>query len=197
MKQQTALLVMDMQLGILQNFPNANKVVETITEAIAKARANNIPVIYVTLTFRPGFPELNPNNKFFTAFKQMVAGISMTTFAQVQPELAPKENELVVHKKRVSAFAGSDLEIVLRSLGINHLVLTGVSTSGVVLSTLRDAADKDYTLTVLADGCADRDEEVHRVLTTKVFPRQASVVSVSEWAPQSIALSTTMTTVLQ
>ena len=173
-----------MQLGILQNNPNASKVVETITEAIAKARANNTPVIYVTLIFRPGFPEINLNNKVFEAYKQRIANVPMDTFAQIHPALAPKENEIVVHKKRFSAFTGSDLEVVLRSLGINHLVLTGVSTSGVVLSTLREAADKDYTLTVLGDACGDADEEVHRVLTTKIFPRQASVVSVSEWAPQ-------------
>jgi nicotinamidase-related amidase len=175
---------MDMQLGILQNNPNANKVVETITEAIAKARPNNTPVIYVTLIFRPGFPEINLHNKVFEGYKQRIANVPMDTFAQIHPALAPKENEIVVYKKRFSAFTGSDLEVVLRSLGINHLVLTGVSTSGVVLSTLREAADKDYALTVLGDACGDADEEVHRVLTTKVFPRQASVVSVSEWAPQ-------------
>jgi nicotinamidase-related amidase len=184
MKQQTALLVMDMQLGILQNFPNAGKVVETIKEAIEKALANNIPVIYVRLFFRPGFPEISPNNKMFEAFKQQLAAIPMETYSQIHPELAPKENEIIVHKKRVSGFTGSDLELVLRSLGINHLVLTGVATSGVVLSTLREAVDKDYTVTVLHDCCGDRDEEVHRVLTTKVYPRQATVVSVSEWSPQ-------------
>jgi nicotinamidase-related amidase len=184
MKQQTALLVMDMQLGILQNLPNVNQVVETVTEAVTKARANNIPVIYVTLTFRPGFPEINLNNIGFVGFKDRMAQIPRDTFAQIHPAIAPRENEIVVHKKRVSAFTGSDLEVVLRSLGINHLVLTGVATGGVVLSTLREAADKDYAITVLTDCCTDRDEEVHLVLTTKVFPRQASVVSVSEWAPQ-------------
>ena len=88
----------------------------------------------------------------------------------------------MVVKKRVSAFSGSDLEVLLRSLDVTHLVLTGIATSGVVLSTLREAADKDYRLTVLADGCLDADEEVHRVLIEKVFPRQAEVVSVDEWA---------------
>jgi nicotinamidase-related amidase len=81
----------------------------------------------------------------------------------------------------VSAFAGSDLQLVLRSLGVDSLVLTGVATSGVVLSTLREAADLDYFLTVLRDGCLDRDDEVHRVLMDKVFPRQASVVLAAEW----------------
>jgi nicotinamidase-related amidase len=87
----------------------------------------------------------------------------------------------VITKRRISAFAGSDLEVILRSREIDHLVLTGVATSGVVLSTLRQAADLDYRLTVLADGCYDPDPEVHRILTEKVFPRQADVTTIDDW----------------
>jgi nicotinamidase-related amidase len=101
---------------------------------------------------------------------------------QVVPELEPLASEIVVVKRRVSAFTGSDLEVVLRSADIDHLVLGGIATSGVVLSTLREAADRDYRLTVLTDACLDQDAEVHRVLTGKVFPRQADVVTVDEWA---------------
>jgi nicotinamidase-related amidase len=61
------------------------------------------------------------------------------------------------------------------------LVLAGIVTSGVVLSTLRQAADLDYRLTVLADGCLDSDPDVHWVLLEKVFPRQADVVSIAGW----------------
>jgi nicotinamidase-related amidase len=53
-----------------------------------------------------------------------------------------------------------------------------------VLSTLREAADKDFRLSVLSDGCADRDPEVHTVLLTKVFPRQAEVLTTAEWTAQ-------------
>jgi nicotinamidase-related amidase len=60
-------------------------------------------------------------------------------------------------------------------------VLTGIATSGVVLSTLREAADRDFRLVVLSDGCLDADPEVHRVLTEKVFPRQAEVMAVADW----------------
>ncbi len=81
----------------------------------------------------------------------------------------------------MSAFTGSDLEVVLRAGDIRHLVLAGIATSGVVLSTLREAADKDYDCTVLSDLCADMDDEVHQVLTTKVFPRQAKVITTREW----------------
>lgn len=88
---------------------------------------------------------------------------------------------MVVTKRRVSAFAGSDLDVVLRAYGAGNLVLAGVATSGVVLSTLRQAADLDFRVTVLSDGCLDRDQEVHRVLTERVFPVQATVTTVSEW----------------
>jgi nicotinamidase-related amidase len=70
---------------------------------------------------------------------------------------------------------------VLRSGGIDSLVLAGIATSGVVLSTVRQAADLDYQLTVLADGCLDADPEVHRVLTEQVFPRQAEITTVGAW----------------
>jgi nicotinamidase-related amidase len=100
---------------------------------------------------------------------------------KIHPHLAPAANELVVVKRRVSAFTGSDLEVILRAQQIQHIVLTGIDTSGVVLSTLREAADKDYRITVLADCCGDADKEVHRVLTTKVFVSQAEVMTLADW----------------
>ena len=98
--------------------------------------------------------------------------------------VAPRPGDLVVTKRRVSAFTGSDFGVLLRGLGAGTLVLTGIATSGVVLSTLRQAADLDYQLIILADACLDADPEVHRVLTEKVFPRQAEVTTVAQWAGQ-------------
>jgi nicotinamidase-related amidase len=100
---------------------------------------------------------------------------------QIHPAVAPDAEDIVVVKKRVSAFTGSDLDVVLRAQEVGTLVLTGIATSGVVLSTLRQAADLDYELIVLSDGCADADVEVHRVLLEKVFPRQATVLTTDEW----------------
>ena len=64
--------------------------------------------------------------------------------------------------------------------GVDTLILAGISTSGVVLSTVRDGADRDYALYVLSDATADRDATVHACLMEKVFPRQAEVISVAE-----------------
>jgi nicotinamidase-related amidase len=183
MEQQsnTALLVMDMQAGIVAMLPGASAILSNTAKAIAKAREQKIPVIYVVVGFRQGAPEIGPNNKSFAATKERLAGVDMAEFMKVHEDLKPQADEVVVAKRRVSAFTGSDLEVILRAYGTQHLVLTGIATSGVVLSTLREAADKDYRLTVLADCCADGEEEVHRVLTTKVFPRQADVLTVEEW----------------
>lgn len=72
------------------------------------------------------------------------AGAANPQATAIPDDVAPQDNDIVVTKRRVSAFAGSDLDILLRSQVIDHLVLTGVATSGVVLSTLRQAADLDY-----------------------------------------------------
>jgi len=179
--QNTALLVMDMQMGILGSFPNAEALTDNVLQAITYARSKQIPVIYVTVGFRSGTPEISLNNKSFGAGKERFANVNMEEFMRIAPELAPKYGEVTVIKRRISAFTGSDLEVVLRANGIQHIILTGIATSGVVLSTIREAADKDYRITVLADCCADADEEVHRVLTTKVFPRQGDVLNAAEW----------------
>jgi nicotinamidase-related amidase len=184
MEQNTALLVMDMQTAILGMLADTTAITTNVSRALDAARAKKIPVIYVVVGFRQGMPEVGNANKSFSAFKERLAAVDMGEFIKITPAVAPVEGELIVVKRRVSAFTGSDLEVVLRGQGIKHIVLTGIATSGVVLSTLREASDKDYQITVLSDACADGDEEVHRVLTTKVFPRQAEVVTVEEWRKQ-------------
>jgi nicotinamidase-related amidase len=86
-------------------------------------------------------------------------------------------SDLVVYKQRVSAFVQNNLDMILRARGITHLVFFGFATSGIVLSTIRQAFDLDYQCTVISDACFDRDAEVHRVLTEKVFPHQGRVVT--------------------
>ncbi len=176
----TALLVMDVQDGIVDQIGDP-VMMDRVVAAVAAAREAGVRVIHVKVGFRPGYPEAHARNKSFSGIAgsgQFIEGES----SQVHARVEPRPEETIVTKKRVSAFAGSDLDMVLRAGEITSLVLTGIATSGVVLSTLRQAADLDFELTVLADACADRDEEVHRVLTEKVFPRQATVTTVSEWA---------------
>jgi nicotinamidase-related amidase len=181
MSDGTALLVMDVQRGIVDRFGDNGDYLARLSGAIIAARADGIPVIYVTIGFRVGHPEISPRNQVFAAIAGTGAYTAGSPASEIHPAIAPGPADLQVTKRRVSAFAGSDLDVLLRSLGIETLVLAGIATSGVVLSTLRQAADLDYRLVVLADGCLDSDPEVHRVLTEKVFPRQASVCTATEW----------------
>lgn len=175
---------MDVQRGIVERIGDGGAFLDRAGQAIAAARAAGMPVVFVRVAFRSGYPEVSARNRAFAAFAQGAG----TAFAetddatQIHPALDLRAGDPVVVKRRVSAFAGSDLDVLVRSLGVTHLVLTGIATSGVVLSTLREAADRDYELTVLSDVCLDPDEEVHRVLTEKVFPRQADVLPVAQWA---------------
>jgi nicotinamidase-related amidase len=182
--ESTALLVMDVQRGIVERFAGDAGYLPRLARAITAARAAGIPVIYVTVGFRPGHPEISARNRSFSAVASAGRFTETDPGTGIHPAVAPAAEDLLVTKRRVSAFAGSDLEVLLRGLGAGTLVLTGIATSGVVLSTLRQAADLDYRLVVLADACLDADPEVHRVLTEKVFPRQAEVLTVAQWQAQ-------------
>lgn len=182
----TVLLVQDIQNGIVSRLASdesANEYLQKLAETVQAARQSGIRIIYVVVQFRPGYPEIHPLNAMFGPIAA-AGGDAFTKghpSSEIHPLLTPKEGDISVVKKRFSSFSGSDLDLVLRGLGVSHLVLTGLSTSGVVLSTVRQAADLDYKITVLEDMCADGDEEVHEVLMRKVFPRQAEVITAEAW----------------
>jgi nicotinamidase-related amidase len=180
-RTRTAVLAMDLQSEIVAQFPDGT-VLERAATVIAAARDANVPVIHVVVGFRPGYPEVSPRNMGFSAVAGTGRFVTSSPGADIAPAIGARPEDVVVVKHRVGAFAGTDLEMILRAKNIDTLVLFGLATSGVVLSTLRHAADADYRIIVVADCCGDRDAEVHRVLTEKVFVRQATVVTASELA---------------
>jgi nicotinamidase-related amidase len=180
---RAAVLIMDYQVGIVANFSGGDPAgllarAQTVLKA---ARSAGVPVIHVVVGFRPGYPEISARNASFSGVKKSGLFAAGDPRSEIDPAVAPQAGDIVVTKHRVSAFSGSDLEMVVRSKGIETLVLLGIATGGVVLSTVRQAADLDFDLVVLSDCCADRDAEVHRCLVEKVFPRQARVLSAGEF----------------
>ena len=99
---------------------------------------------------------------------------------QVDERVAPEPGDIVVRKVRVRPFGTTDLDAQLRDRGVDMLVLAGISTSGVLLSTVRDAHDRDYRLLVLADASADPKPDVHQFLVERVVSRQADVIEVAD-----------------
>jgi nicotinamidase-related amidase len=139
--------------------------------------------ILLQVGFRPGLPEVSERNKFFGSLKAKAQHQSLFQGATgaIHPGLEATSDDIFVTKHRVSAFAGTDLEMILRAKGIHTLVLFGISTSGAVLSTLLDAFDADYRSSVIADCCADTDLELHEVLVKHLFPARGEVISGGEW----------------
>ncbi len=177
----SALLVMDYQPAILGRLGEPEPLLGRAVRAIDLARGAGLHVGHVRVAFEPADVAKVPatNAVFAQAAAAMPADAPHTQFHE---RVAPKAGDIVVRKTRVGALSTTDLDAQLRARKVTTLVLAGIATSGVVLSTVCDGADRDYRLVVLSDACADADEEVHRVLLTKVFARRADVVTTDELA---------------
>jgi nicotinamidase-related amidase len=179
-----AVMIMDFQNTIVGMVPEADRpqLLANAQAVIRLARARSLPVNYVAVQFRPGHPEVAASNKMFSGIKAANILVEGTEGAAIHQAVKPEPTDMVVVKRRVSAFGTTDLGAVLSSQGARTLVLCGISTGGVVLSTVRQAADMDYRIVVVRDGCADPDAETHRVLMDKVFQRQTTVTTTAELA---------------
>jgi nicotinamidase-related amidase len=179
-----AMLSMDLQTGIVSAYVKDQSFVPRAARTLQAARMAGLPVVHVKVGFRPSVPEASPRNMFLSAIKASAPHQRFFEDASgaIHPDLGARERDLIVTKSRVSAFAGTDLDLLLRANDVTTLVLFGIATSGVVLSTVLEAADRDYRLVVVKDCCADLDVNLHDTLVNKVFPRQAAVVSADDIA---------------
>jgi len=178
----TALLVMDYQPSILGFLGDPGPLVDVAETAVKLVRGRGGQVGFVRVAFTDedyaAFPASSMmGNRVKAARPGMDAG-SPTT--RIHPRLDAEPEDIVVRKTRVGAFSTTNLHEQLTSAGMTTLVLAGVHTSGVVLTTVREAHDLDYAVVVVADACADPDPEVHDLLVTKIFPKQGRVTNASE-----------------
>jgi nicotinamidase-related amidase len=177
--KHAALLSMDFHTSIVSIYTQGDGgLMERAGGVLHAARECGMPVIHVQVGFRPGLPEISARNVLFSAIKTNPDWLRLFTgeAGKLHPAMAPEADEVVITKHRGSAFAGTDLQMILRANEIDTLVLMGIATSGVVLATLLHAADADYRLVVVRDCCADREPEVHAALMEKLFPKMAAVV---------------------
>jgi len=178
---RSALLVMDYQLSVVGMIDDADALLGRAASAVAAARAAGMTVGYVRVAFDDqDYAAIPDTNKTFSALAGGRRLHDTDPGTTIDPRVAPGPGDIIVRKVRVGAFSTTDLDEQLRARGITTLILAGISTSGVVLSTVRAAADMDYRLYVLEDACADRDTVVHEALTQRVFPRQCYVISTGD-----------------
>ncbi len=180
--RRAALLVMDYQPGIISRLDDPEELLSRAAEAIALVRPSGGHVGYVRVAFQDAdYESISPTSTM--GRRVAAAGRAFHDDAPetaVHDRLSPQAGDIVVRKTRVGAFSTTDLDAQLRARGVDTLILAGISTSGVVLSTVRDAHDRDYRLFVLQDVSADPEPDVHRFLTERILPRQATVITLAD-----------------
>lgn len=160
-RAKTALLCLDMHNVIVQRVPEDQraKVVPTVARVLDGARRAGMQVVYVTVARRREF--MSPRNKFTGATGFVTDPAQLAEAMKIVEAVAPREDEPIVRKPRISAFYGTELQSILASRDMHTIVLTGVATNFVVESTARYAADADYRVIVLEDCCAAFSQEEH------------------------------------
>lgn len=180
--KQTALLVMDYQLSILGSLSEAEALLARVAQAIDIVRQYGGQVGYVRVAFDDAdydaVPETSRMAPMIKAAGRALHSESPAT--AVHHHVAPEADDIIVRKTRIGAFSTTDLDERLRERNIHTLILAGVTTSGVVLSTVRDAHDRDYQVYVLEDAITDRDPDIHNFLIEKIFPQQAHVIRIDQ-----------------
>jgi nicotinamidase-related amidase len=179
--QHTALLVMDYQAGIVAQLSDTDALLGRVSAAVDNIRERGGHVGWVRVAFDDAEFDAIPETSVFAA---MASGERRSTLrddapaTQIHFRLKPRPGDITVRKTRVGAFSTTDLAQQLRARAVTSLVLAGLSTSGVVLTTVREAMDRDYQIVVLRDACADRDPGTHNFLTGQLFPVHTHVTTV-------------------
>jgi len=162
---KTAFLIIDMQKDFcLPGAPfevnGAMKVSKKIKEALEACRRHGLPVVHVFRHYRADGSdvELTRYDGFVKAGTSLVRG---TDSAEILEELKPVDGEYLVVKQRWSAFFQTELDLLLRRLGVDQIVVTGVQTPNCIRGTVWDANSLDYEVIVLTDGTGAKTDAIH------------------------------------
>jgi nicotinamidase-related amidase len=178
-KSKTALVVIDLQKGIMgrQTVPYASEIVLRNAAALAAVfRQNGMPVFLVRVTPSPDWKDaLRP-----IADAAMPAQTPPPDWAEIVPEMGPKQGDFVITKRQWGAFYGTDLDLQLRRRGMAAIVLCGIATEFGVESTARDAYERGYEQIFARDAMAGLHVESHANAVERIFPRLGRVRATEE-----------------
>ena len=187
--KKTAVLVIDMQNDLVKaeeepfnavaDMAKAKEAIGNTAKVIAAARQAGMPVIFIGHVHRkdnadvvPTVTDLMLEGLAPPAREVMVEGTSGADFVD---ELKPVPGDHVIHKRRSNAFYNSDLELMLRTKGIDTVIVTGAVTDGCVANTVRGARERDLHVIVLSDCCVTAMLEDDKYFMKKAFPKTGRV----------------------
>lgn len=157
-------------------------VLERAATAVQRARDAGVPVVFVIVGFSSSYIECPDDSPVF-AVARHERRIQLGSWGtEIHARLAPAPHEPVVAKNRINPFFATNLDLILRRLQVDSLVLSGVSTEFVVLSTAMAAHDRDYRVTVLEDACASSTDQLHEA-ALRIAARTATVARVDDVFP--------------
>lgn len=157
--------------GDLPKLIAAARNIEHTQAALKASREKGVFVIYINLSFKPGFPEFPTNAGGIAGHvKEAGAFLRDSWGAEVIDQLKPLESESVIFNSSSSAFCYTDLELVLRNRGITNIVLTGLVTNFVVESTAREGLNRCYAVTILEDCCNGFSRDMHEWAIKNILP---------------------------
>ena len=155
----------------------ADHTIEHVQAALKVSREKDILVVYVNASHRSGYPEVTPKPSSLTDGITQVGGLMRGSWgAEVIDQLKPMAEDIIIYNYSSSAFAYTELDLILRNKGITNLVLTGLVTNWVVESTARDATNRGYNIYTLSDCCQGVNEEMHKWSLVNILSAIGSVI---------------------
>ena len=191
--KRTALIVQDLQNDVIiekgafadsgaPTHAKEQNVVENVGRLADACRAKGVPVIHVWYIVEPGAPGLKQNAPLFEGVKDGNALVRGTWGAAPADGLEPQDGDHIVEKMRMNGFYDTKLDILLRGLGVETLIITGAWTNMSIEHTARHAADAGYRAVVASDGTSTVDDDWQNAALNYAMTNVASVGTCGEIA---------------
>jgi gluconolactonase len=189
--KRSALIIQDLQNDVITEggafaesgapaHAKSQNVVENVKRLAAAARAAGTPVIHVHYLVEPGAPGLKQNAPLFVGVKEADALVRGSWGAAPVDGLEPQQGDHVVEKMRMNGFYDTRLDILLRGLGADTIVITGAWTNMSIEHTARHGADAGYEVVVVSDGTSTTGEEWQNAALSYAMTNVARVASTSD-----------------
>jgi gluconolactonase len=190
---RTALIIQDMQNDVIieggafadSGAPEHTKqqnAVENVRRLAAACREAGVPVIHVWYIVEPGATGLKQNAPLFEGVKESNALVRGSWGAAPAEGLEPEEGDHVVEKMRMNGFFQTRLDVLLRGLGVDTIVITGAWTNMSIEHTARHGADAGYRVWVASDGTSTTGDEWQHAALNYAMTNVASVATCEELA---------------